>query len=261
VILYAELAYRNAPTEATIAKYKDLVYETAEYLADFAFQCFNKTTGVYNIGPPMATVPENTNHRTAFNPTFELSQWRTALRWAQAWRKRENLPRVAKWDKVLNGLAKLPEEGGCYIPQEAMNDSFGHWNWEHPSLIGPHGMLPGDGADLATSKATLKKVWEVWQFDRCWGWDFPMVAMAAAKVGEPEIAIEALLHPSPKNGMNAVGLSTGGPYPYFPSNGGLLYAIAMMAAGWDGAPEGVHAPGFPKDGQWVVQAEGLAKAP
>ena len=33
------------------------------------------------------------------------------------------------------------------------------------------------------------------------------------------------------------GVCTGGPCPYLPGNGGLLYAIAMMAAGWDGAPD------------------------
>jgi hypothetical protein len=61
--------------------------------------------------------------------------------------------------------------------------------------------------------------------------------------------------------MNRVGLSTGGPYPYFPANGGLLYAIALMAAGWDGAPN-IPAPGFPNDGvSWKVRYEGLNKAP
>jgi hypothetical protein len=69
-----------------------------------------------------------------------------------------------------------------------------------------------------------------------------------------------LLHPSKKNGFNAIGLSTGGPFPYFPSNGGLLYAVAMMCAGWDGAPTR-HAPGFPDDGSWNVRFEGLAIAP
>jgi hypothetical protein len=41
---------------------------------------------------------------------------------------------------------------------------------------------------------------------------------------------------------------------YFPSNGGLLMAVALMAAGWDGASG--QAPGFPKQ-RWKVRAEGL----
>lgn len=56
------------------------------------------------------------------------------------------------------------------------------------------------------------------------------------------------------------GLATGGPFPYFPANGGLLHAVAMMAAGWDGAPK-VPAPGFPQDGSWTVRYEGLSPAP
>jgi hypothetical protein len=32
-----------------------------------------------------------------------------------------------------------------------------------------------------------------------------------------------------------------------------------MAAGWDGGPD-KPAPGFPADGSWVVQWEGLKKA-
>ena len=47
----------------------------------------------------------------------------------------------------------------------------------------------------------------------------------------------------------------------FPSNGGLLYAAALMAAGWDGAPAGVQTPGFPQDGSWAVKWEGISPAP
>jgi hypothetical protein len=54
-------------------------------------------------------------------------------------------------------------------------------------------------------------------------------------------------------------LATGGPIPYFPANGGLLYAVAMMAAGWDGSPK-TSAPGFPTRG-WKVRWEGLSSAP
>jgi hypothetical protein len=43
---------------------------------------------------------------------------------------------------------------------------------------------------------------------------------------------------------------------YLPGNGGLLYAIAMMAVGWKGSPQS-GAPGFPDDGSWKVRAEGF----
>ena len=60
-----------------------------------------------------------------------------------------------------------------------------------------------------------------------------------------------------KNSYSIEGINGGW---YLPGNGGLLYAVAMMAAGWDGAARQTG-PGFPDDGSWVVKWEGLKKAP
>ncbi|MDR2139683.1 MAG: sialate O-acetylesterase [Tannerella sp.] len=257
-IFYAELEYRLSPTNETLDKWRATVQESAEFMATFAV--FDTTAQHYVLGPPLATVSENSNYRISRNPTFELSYWRTGLRWAQTWRERLGLSRNPHWDEIIAHLAPLPVRDGVYLSQENMFDTYTEMNWEHPSLTGPGGMLPGDGTDAETRKRTVHKVWETWQWDRCWGWDFPMMAMAAARNGETRIAVNALLHPSCKNTYNQVGLSTGGPFPYFPSNGGLLYAVAMMAAGWDGAPN-THAPGFPDDGSWTVRFEDLSCAP
>ena len=258
-IYYALLDYRLHPTPATLEKWRDVVFDTAEFLASFAVR--DKDSGQYVLGPPIKTVPENTDPTTARNPTFELSYWRFGLREAQQWRERLALPREPAWDNVLTNLAPLPVQDGEYLQQEGMTDTYTKWNWEHPSLIGPRGMIPGDGVDAATMRATVRRVMATWAWERKnWGWDFPMMAMAAARNGEPALAIDALLHPAAKNQFAANGFSLGGPYPYFPSNGGLLAAVAMMAAGWDGAPA-KHAPGFPDDGSWTVRWEGLNRAP
>ena len=47
---------------------------------------------------------------------------------------------------------------------------------------------------------------------------------------------------------------------YLTGNGSLLAAAAMMAGGWDGAPNR-HAPGFPDDGHWSVRYENLRRMP
>lgn len=146
-----------------------------------------------------------------------------------------------------------------YETYENIPDMWEKYNYEHPGLIGTYGMLPGDGVDPETFKRTLKKVMETWNFDRTWGWDFPMLAMAAARCGYPELAIDLLLHPSNNFQFDQHGLATGGPFPYFPSNGGLLTAIAMMAGGWDGSSS--KNPGFPKDGNWSIRAEGFNPLP
>ena len=87
-----------------------------------------------------------------------------------------------------------------------------------------------------------------------------MAAMAAARAGRPDLAVDALFIPSAKNTYSIAGHNYQRPnLPlYLPANGGLLAAVAMMAAGRDGAPS--DAPGFPKTG-WVVRHEGFQKMP
>lgn len=85
-----------------------------------------------------------------------------------------------------------------------------------------------------------------------------MLAMSAARNGEAEKAVEWLLHPLFE--FDDVGMPVGGvrvPTPYFPGSGALLYAVAMMAEGWDGSR--TAAPGFPTEG-WRVRTEGMSKA-
>jgi hypothetical protein len=124
------------------------------------------------------------------------------------------------------------------------------------------GVLPGPGVDRETMRQTLLWVLDHWDWPSTWGWDYPMVAMTAARLGEPARAVDALLLDTPKNTYRRNGHNHQRPglTIYLPGNGGLLSAVAMMAAGWDGAPAG-HAPGFPDDGRWTVRWEGLRPMP
>jgi hypothetical protein len=71
--------------------------------------------------------------------------------------------------------------------------------------------------------------------------------MAAARLGEPETAVDALLLPTAKNVFlpNGHNPQTAALPIYLPANGGLLAAIALTARGWDGRPVGGT------DGSWV----------
>ncbi|HKI69390.1 MAG TPA: hypothetical protein VKA67_07370 [Verrucomicrobiae bacterium] len=42
---------------------------------------------------------------------------------------------------------------------------------------------------------------------------------------------------------------------FLPANGGLLYATAVMAAGWDGCPPQRNVSGFPDNAKWNVCRE------
>ncbi len=256
-IFFAELEYRSHPTAATLKKWGDIVEKTADFMASYPY--YNKEQDRYILGYPLQVVSENADPRTTYNPTFELSYWRTGLRLAQTWRTRLKLPANPKYAAVLAKLSKLPVKDGRYTSWENLDSMWTKYNFEHPALTGAYGLLPGDGVDIPTMERTFTKVGETWRFNRTWGWDFPMLAMCAARLGHGDKAIEYLLdYPSFKIDEHGL-VGGGGPFPYFPGNGGLLYAVAMMAAGWDGAPH-QNAPGFPKDGQWVVKWEGLKRA-
>lgn len=256
-IIFAELEYRNNPSQETLAKWADIVSETADFMASYAH--YDAAGDRYVLGYPLQVVGENADPRTTTNPTFELSYWRMGLRIAQEWRKRCGLAPSEKYSEVLGKLSPLPVQDGVYVSWENIEDMWTRYCWEHPALIGAYGMLPGDGVDVKTMERTLIKVNSTWNFKETWGWDFPMLAMCAARLGKTDMAVDYLLD-YPSFDFDSFGLVGGGraPFPYFPGNGGLLYAVAMMAEGWDGAPSG-NAPGFPKKG-WKVRSEGLHKA-
>jgi hypothetical protein len=112
-------------------------------------------------------------------------------------------------------------------------------------------------------RRTLGAVLSTWDWKtKIWGWDYPMIAMTAARLDEPGLAVDVLLKSDgPNNGYTQAGHNPNTKLPvYLPGNGALLAAVAMMAGGWDGAPAR-PAPGFPADGRWVVRAEGFIPLP
>ena len=252
-IFFAELEYRLRPTRATLEKWRDIVFGTAEHMADYPTR--DAASGLYSLIPVMPPSEQGITRDTV----FDLAYWRWGLDAAQRWRRRLGLSRAPLWDEVRRQLAPLPVVDGVFVHSAEWHDTYSKRAWEHPDPVGVLGMLPPiDGVDAATAHRTVLKVWESWDWNRTWGWDCPWMAMAAARVGEPRIAVEALLKESARNRFDERGINTGGPCPYLPGNGGLLYAVAMMAAGWDGAAR--HAPGFPDDGRWDVRWEGLKGA-
>jgi hypothetical protein len=264
-IFYAELCYRAGPGAKTLARYQDLVFETAKFMASFAVWEANR--GQYRIGPPFADAAELyfDDHEHQWNPTFEVAYWHWGLETAQRWRQRLGLSRDAKWDHVITHLPPLTTRDGLYVAGETATGTFSEpgQNTSHPCLLAPLGMLNGAMVDPNTMRNTLLRVMQVWDWKETWGWDYPMIAMTAARVGESEQAIHALLMSETKNRYLANGhnfQSEHGLELYLPGNGGLLYVVALMAAGWDGAPKR-HAPGFPDDGSWTVRWEGLQVAP
>jgi hypothetical protein len=256
-IYYAELCYNRHPTRQTLAQWQQIVEETANFMASFAVLEDRR----YVLGPPLKTVSENTNQLTTKNPTFELTYWRFGLSTAQLWRKRLGLAPNPQWTDVLNRLSPLPQDDGCYLFQEGTTDTYTKWNYEHPAILGAYGMQPGIGVDPEIMRNSLHETLRVWQWDKCWGWDFPMTAMTAARLGERDLAFDALLIDSPKNHYHPNGhvYQRPGLTAYLPANGGLLAAIALLAVGAGTAPPPPRSKNGPlrNNGKWSLRSEGL----
>ena len=261
-IYYAELCYRNHPDIATLNKYKDLVFATADFMASYAY--YDSAKQRYILGKGVIPAQERFKAMETYNPTYELVYWHWALNVAQQWRKRLHLPANKKWDDVVKKISPLPVQDDKYLFTESATDSYTNpeYRTDHPSVFGALGMMPQTGqVDTAIMHNTFNWIWNNWSWHHTWGWDFPMTAMTATRLGLPEKAIDALLMPVQTNTY----LNNGHNYQddrltiYLPGNGGLLAAVAMMCAGYDGCK--TVNPGFTKNGKWKVRWEGFKRMP
>jgi hypothetical protein len=255
-IYLAELAYRARENRAALERYQEIVFQTADYMATFVD--YDPERKQFVLGPGVASADEgHTDYEQNLNPGMELGYWRWALETAQAWRGRLGLKREPQWDKVLKDLAPPPIRDGVYVAVEFPEDNRPAWmaTW----LCG---VLPGNGIDRDAMRSTLESAAD----SRTRGaqptitWGNAMIAMCAARMDEPEMAIQLLVPAYETNPFRASGYTIRRPEQtpvYMPANGGWLAATAMMAAGWDGNSE--NAPGFPKS--WKVRHEGLNPMP
>jgi hypothetical protein len=258
-IFYAELCYKALGSQRVLQRYRQIVFESAEFMASYAV--FDAKAQRYILGPPVIPAQENHPPRETWNPTFELEYWVYGLKIAQQWRERLGMKRSAPWQQVIDKLSPLPVKNGVYLAHENCPQTYTERHHDHPSMLGALGVLPGDLVDRETMRRTLHLTMKDWQWDKTWGWDYPMTAMTAARLGEAKIAVDALLMNTEKNRylQNGHNWQRENLPCYLPGNGGLLYAVAMMAGGWKGAPR-IPAPGFPADGSWTIRSEKLNSA-
>jgi hypothetical protein len=272
-IYLAEMVYRSRPDPETLRSYAELVRETAELLA--SWPRWDEARSCYVLGPPIIPVQETYNPLTTVNPAFELEYFRWGLQTAQRWRERLGQAREPAWDRVIAQLAPVPEVDGRYLPVENAphfwRDALSATcklsataveclNRDHPSFLMPYSLIGSDRLDPETMRRTLRATEAAWDRRQLWGWDFSMLAMVATRLGEPETAVGWLLKDAPNNQWNVngmtprvsldphTGISTRVGDAYLPSNGALLLAVSMMAAG--------QKRGFPAKG-WSVRVEGM----
>lgn len=243
-IFLAELLYQNAGTkERNIAlrKYGNMVEQTAEFMGDFAQP---DSAGVYHLRRYIPA-QESLNKDSVADSPLELAEWHYALSIAQQWRERAGRGRRADWDSIIDRLATLAcNSDSLYLASATTPNSYTYVKYisDHPAVLGAYGMMPPSRlVDPKIMRKTADWIFRNWNWPTSWGWDFPMMAMTYARLGDGEKAVESLLMDAPKNTylVNGHNWQSNRLRVYMPGNGGLLSAVALMAdlgafpKGWD----------------------------
>jgi len=263
IIYLAELIYRNNPTKENLVKFEELIFATADFMASFPY--YDSKNDRYILGKGIIPAQECFDPKETYNPPWELAYWKWGLQKAQEWKERLDQDKVPEWQTVIDKLSPMAKKDGVYLAAESVENSYSPTSKhtiDHPAVLGALGSLPhNDYVDLETMNRTFDIVDKVWTWDHTWGWDFPMEAMTATRLNRPKDAINALF----RNETTNTYLPNGHNYQterltlYLPGNGGILSAVALMCAGYDGNT--IENPGFPKDGTWQVKWEGLKPMP
>ncbi|SPN98540.1 uncharacterized protein DNG_01586 [Cephalotrichum gorgonifer] len=254
---------RGAASEAEVLeKWDEVLTHSADFMASYAW--LNESSGFYDLGAPLLPASENTDANATRNPTFELAYWRFGLDVAIRWKTLQGLEAPSAWLEVRDGLAPLPTAeinsttGPTFPIYEGVPNMWtdNATTMDHPAMTGIYGLLPpplsGPPLDIDTVRNTAEHIKEYWDLDQSFGWDFPMLAMNSLRLGDAQGAVDYLLHPT--FAFDDAGYPIGGtrvPTPYFPSSSSFLWAVAMLAGGWEGA-EGSH---FPEG--WKTMVEGF----
>lgn len=255
-IFLAELVYRARPDRAVLEEFAEVVFASAEFMADLAVP----TEHGYELGPPLIPAQESYGSIRAriWNPTYELVYWHWALDVACRWQHRLGRPVDSAWRDVADRIIAPRPRNGVYPAIQVEPYTI---RTDHPSMLCALGVLPRTGKiDTGPMAATLDDVLADWDWSSTWGWDYPVIAMCAARLGRPEDAVAALLADRHKNETlpNGHNRQTDSLPLYLPGNGGLLAAVALMAGGWQFGPDR-PAPGFPE--HWRVRSERLVRYP
>jgi hypothetical protein len=284
-IYLAELVHRNGPALERSRALGPLVLATAAHLAARveALTADQLAAGGWPrsepaVGPaaldpadPAAGGPADPT--AADDPTFTAAWWRWGLNCAADWADRLGRADLAPaWRAAADRLRAPAPVMGVY-PSAGWGPSGcpgpGPRPGGHPLHLGALGLVPRCGLiDESVMTATLDGVLDHWPWATARaGWDRPLVALTATRLHRPDLAWRAMLGPVPAPGLP---WPPAGP-PYLPNghhwggtdrpadltgNGGLLLAVGLMAAGWDGSEA---RPGFSL--AWPALADRIARLP
>lgn len=232
-ILLAELLYDRSSSiykKGVLMKYGVMVDSTAAFMADFAERDADGSFHLRHYIPAQESLSKD----SVEDSPLELAMWHEGLRIAQEWRVRQGKERVALWDSIMAALPQLACNGdSLYLASATTPNSFTYKRYysDHPAVLGAYGMMPPSRlVDAKTMRRTADWIYDHWNWATAWGWDFPMMAMTYARLGDRKRALDALLMDAQKNTylVNGHNYQDSRLRIYMPGNGALLAAVALM---------------------------------
>ena len=188
---FAEQEYLAFPTSRTLKKWHQIVEESSKFMASFAR--WNKETKVYDLAPTpthseMGIEPAETKEPNAGASILAL--WiagghkmvraATAAGPNEAATHRRQPCAVRRRTRWL----RLPRRGRPGLGRGAVN----------PAIVGIFGMLPSDDRlNMTLFRNTVANVYRTWNSSAFAGWELPLLAMTAARMGDPDRAVDLLL--------------------------------------------------------------------
>ncbi|MCR4903997.1 MAG: glycoside hydrolase family 65 [Butyrivibrio sp.] len=242
-----------------LEEYREVIYETAEFMADFPV--YNKKKDRYELCAPLIPAQERHKPMDTLNPVYEVAYWKYGLRLAIAFFKELGNEIPENWVNVYDKMARPVTIKGLYPAHEKCPNTFKKFAEDHPSMVAALGLLDGCDIDKPSMLKTIEKIYKTWDFSSLWGWDFAMLAMTLTRLNKPEDAIDILLKDTAKNtySVNGHNYQKGRKdLPlYLPGNGSLLLALALMVSGFGSNPSKYI--GFPKE--FKITVEGIYPFP
>jgi hypothetical protein len=241
---FAEQEYLAFPTRRTLERWHRILEESANFMVSFT--TWNNETKVYDLAPTPLIFRDGSQPPETKNPTLELAYWRFGLRVAMKWYERQRLRVPERLRHTFDHLAPYAVDHDRYVSRAGSPGAA------NPAVAGAFGMLPPDERlNVTRFRSAVADVHRAWNASAAVGWEPPLLAMAAARTGDADRAVDLLL-----GGLrfDDAGLPLGGSRatPRLSASGGLLMAVAMLAGGWSEMP-GKH---WPRG--WTCAAEGFA---
>ena len=201
-------------------------------LIDFMSSFYYWKDGSYHLDTPMIPANENVEYfcdTPIFEECYTIHAFTIFLRWVKEYQIPYDMTRL---QDIIEHCAPLEVHDGCYEAFFGCRDTYTKYKYDHPMMIGMYSYFKSSLVKPQLIKNTLNKILSCWSLEDTWGWDFPMLAMTAYRLGDKSLAIsilkmKALKNEYLKNGHNPQYPKKDLPI-YLPGNGALLLAISHI---------------------------------